>query len=96
MVCLGRHAHAAHVEAPAPRAPPTIIHLPIFESMRRALSAAHHGAGLTVADFPREMLETYTNEQMFAAMAQHAESELEYLAIAILGPADELKRQRRN
>ncbi len=62
------------------------------DAMRRVLAEARRAVGLTVADFPREMLDTYTDEEMVAAVAQRAESELECLAIAILGPVDELKR----
>jgi len=60
-------------------------------AMRRVLAEARLAPGVAVADFPREMLDTYTDEEMVAAVSQRRESELEYLAIAILAPGDELK-----
>jgi hypothetical protein len=62
------------------------------ESIQKLLHEVRQNSGLIFADFPREMLETYTDEQMVGAIAQLPESEIEYLGVAILGPADDLKR----
>jgi hypothetical protein len=62
------------------------------EDIRRLVHAAKNHNGLLVADCPREMLDTYEDSELVAAMAAKAEHEMEYLGVAVFGPTSELKR----
>jgi hypothetical protein len=62
------------------------------EDIRRIVRAARCHGGLLFADFPREMLDTYTDHDLAAALAATSEPTLEYLGVAILGSTGEVKR----
>lgn len=60
--------------------------------VRAVLEAARRTDRLLVADYPRQMLDTYSDEDLCAAMASAPESQLEYLGLAILGSAEAVRR----
>ena len=60
--------------------------------LRRIVNTAKSRGGVLVADYPREMLDTYTDEELVGAIRAQPESSLEYLGVALLGTTNELKR----
>jgi hypothetical protein len=60
--------------------------------LRRIAHAAKSGSGFLVADYPREMLDTYTDAELVSAIRAKAEPSLEYLGVAVLGATGDVKR----
>ena len=60
--------------------------------LRRIVHAAKSRSSLLVADYPREMLETYTDGELVNAIRARPEASFEYLGVAVLGATGEVKR----
>ena len=60
--------------------------------MRRIVHAAKSRRDFLVADFPREMLTTYEDQELVTAISAAPETRLEYLGVAVLGPTSDVKR----
>lgn len=60
--------------------------------VREVLERARKFEGILTADYPRQMLSTYYDGELVAALAKETETTLEYLGVALLGSTDSLKR----
>lgn len=61
------------------------------EAVREVVTAARENQQLMMLDFPREMLETATDEELVASLATKDEAELEYLGVLLYGPTAEVQ-----
>ena len=60
--------------------------------LRRIVNAAKSRGVFLVADYPREMLDTYTDDELVSAIRAKPESSMEYLGVAVLGVTSDVKR----
>jgi hypothetical protein len=58
--------------------------------LRSALDQARRSSQLVVADYPREILTTTTDDELAAALAASRDSDLEYLGLIAHGPVDDV------
>lgn len=59
-------------------------------TVRKALDQARKNPNILVADFPRQMLDTGHDNELFEAIAAASEPALEYLGAILYGPADDV------
>lgn len=64
---------------------PFIITKVKASKLRAAIEKAKSNPNLLVADYPKEMLETRTDEELVSAVAAKEEEQLEYLGAVIYG-----------
>jgi hypothetical protein len=60
--------------------------------LRRVVHAAKSWGVFLVADYPREMLDTYTDGELVSAIRAKSECSFEYLGVAVLGATSDVKR----
>lgn len=58
--------------------------------LRTAIEKAKQNPHLLVADYPKEMLETRTDDELAESLLKKEESNLEYLGAIIYGPTEEV------
>lgn len=58
--------------------------------LRTAIEKAKNSPHLLVADYPKEMLETRTDDELAESLLKKEESDLEYLGAIIYGPTEEV------
>ncbi len=58
--------------------------------LRNAINKAKENPNLLVADYPREMLETRTDDELVRSITSKSEDQLEYLGAIIYGNTDEV------
>ncbi len=58
--------------------------------MRNAIDKAKENPNLLVADYPRDMLETRTDEELIESITNKSNDELEYLGAIIYGNTNDV------
>lgn len=61
-------------------------------TIRDILEAARQTDGVTALDFPREMLDTFHDDELRGSIRAKEEKDFDYLGVLLYGPTDVLKR----
>lgn len=69
---------------------PFIITKVKSSKLKTAIEKAKSNPNLLVADYPKEMLETRTDEELVSAVASKEEAQLEYLGAVIYGNTEDV------